>query len=310
MIHPEAFMNWTTDFIHEIGSRAPALPLLQGQRLSALTSFRIGGEAALVALPQNARELDALLRAAQQKEVRVVMLGAGTNVLAPDAGLDALVISTRERMTEISVQPGHCLQALCGVSLAALAARAQELGLTGLEFAHGIPGTVGGALMMNAGAYGGEIADVAVCAKVRMPDGMIRTLSRDEMEFSYRRSVFQTLGGVILEATFALRPGDSAEILRTMQQLRAKRIASQPLEYPSAGSTFKRPESGYAAQMIERAGLKGAAIGGAQVSPKHAGFIINRGGATAADVRALMALVQMRVESTCGCRLEPEVLFL
>lgn len=294
----------------ELSQTCPSLRLLEQQSLAQYTSFRIGGPAALMALPASETELRTLLQAARRHGIRPVLLGAGTNVLAPDEGLDALVLRTREGLTELRLLENGHIEAQCGVLLSRLAQFAQAHGLAGLEFAHGIPGTIGGGVMMNAGAYGGELSRVTVRTTVMELDGSLTVYDGSRQDFGYRHSAFSGLDGVILKAEFALAPGDPAQIRAAMAALAEKRRASQPLEYPSAGSTFKRPVGGYAAALIDRAGLKGLRHGGAQVSEKHAGFVINRGGATCADVLALMEEVRQRVEADSGIRLEPEVRLL
>lgn len=259
-----------------------------------------------MAFPSSCEELTALYRLCLEAGHRPMVLGAGTNVLAPDAGLDCLVICTRD-MTAMQDLGGGRLAAQCGATLTKLANFAKDRGLTGLEFAHGIPGTVGGGVYMNAGAYGGELCQVVVRTTALLPDGTLWEAEGDAQGFGYRRSAFEEKGAVVLQAEFALQAGDREAVAERMKELAAKRRASQPLEWPSAGSTFKRPVGGYAAALIDQAGLKGFSVGGAQVSEKHAGFVINKGGATAADVRQLMQNVQEKVLETSGIRLEPEV---
>lgn len=303
-------MDWIAELTASIKQRYPDAKLRTGVPLAGYTSFHIGGPAALMALPRTLGELAELRRLAAANRVPTIILGAGTNVLAPDDGVDALVICTRETLTEIRAVDETHLAAQCGAPLAKVAVMAQQMGLSGLEFAHGIPGTVGGGILMNAGAYGGEMRDVAVSTCVLCADGTVQTLEGEAQEFGYRSSVFQRMDAVILETVFALTPADPAQIRTKMQLLREKRAASQPLEYPSAGSTFKRPQTGFAAALIDQAGLKGFTVGGAQVSEKHAGFVINRGGATARDVLELMRQVEARVFAASGVRLEPEVQIL
>lgn len=285
----------------------PSLVLRHEEPLSAHTSFRIGGPAEMMAFPHSVEELSAVLRIAKEEGTQPLLLGAGTNVLAPDEGVRGLVIVTREAMTGLRQNGPGEIVAEAGVTMARLAAFARDCGLTGLEFAHGIPGTVGGGVYMNAGAYGGEIGQVAVRTEELLPDGILVERVGEAQGFSYRSSAFQNSGGVIVRTVFALQAGNPEKIRARMQELMEKRRASQPLELPSAGSTFKRPQGGYAAALIEQAGLKGITVGGAAVSEKHAGFIVNRGSATAADVLALVKLVQERVLESSGIQLEPEV---
>ena len=276
--------------------------------MSAHCSFRIGGPARLFCLPADEDEAAKLLNLMYGEGVRPVVIGSGTNLLVPDGGLDAVVLCTAA-MDGVSAAGGE-LRAGAGCPMARAAAAAQRAQLAGLEFAHGIPGSVGGGVFMNAGAYGGEMKDVLASARVLSPDGSAETMGAEELGLSYRRSALEGSGRVLTGAVFRLRPDSGAEIAARMRALAEKRRASQPLEWPSAGSTFKRPQGGYAAAMIDQAGLKGLAVGGAKVSEKHAGFIINAGGATYADVTALIAEVQRRVFERFGVMLEPEVRIL
>ena len=275
--------------------------------LAKHTFFRIGGPAELMVFPRGRRELSAALKISSEMGIRPYILGAGSNVLAPDEGIRGLVIVTKDTFMGLELLDETHISAMSGMSMAKAAMFAAADGLSGLEFAHGIPGTVGGGVYMNAGAYGGEIKDVAIKTEYMTLDGSIRFFEGDEQEFAYRSSVFQKLDGVIVRTVFELTPGDEGEIRSRIRELSEKRRASQPLEFPSAGSTFKRPVGGYAAALIEQAGLKGLSVGGAAVSEKHAGFIINKGGATAADVMALVKLVRERVFDHSGIMLEPEV---
>ena len=281
------------DNLQLLRAMCPDAAFAENEPLSAHTSFRIGGPAALMAFPKNEDELAALLR------VKPRILGAGTNVLAPDEGLDGLVICTKDCLLGLRALEGGRIEAMAGETLAHAAVFARGQSLTGLEFAHGIPGTVGGGVYMNAGAYGGEIAQVA--------DGTRRVLRGAEQAFAYRTSAFERMECMIVKTVFALRPGDADEIGARMRELMGKRRASQPLELPSAGSTFKRPAGAYASALIEASGLKGRGVGGAEVSRKHAGFVVNRGGATARDVLETIKLVQQTVYADSGFRLEPEV---
>ena len=284
----------------------PELPLLAGEPLSKHTSFRVGGPAELLACPRSEEELAALLRQCARMEVRPRVLGGGTNILAPDGGVPGVVISTRG-LDSLELPEDGSISAGAGVPLARLAVFAQKNGLTGLEFAHGIPGTVGGGMYMNAGAYGGELAQVAVSARFLTAEGELRTLVGEEMGLGYRRSAFMGLPGVIVSARFRLEAGDPETIQARMRELMERRRASQPLELPSAGSTFKRPVGGYAAALIQEAGLKGFRVGDAAVSEKHAGFVVNLGHASSADVLTLIARVRETVKASSGIELEPEV---
>ena len=290
-----------------LSEKLPSLTLKREELLSHHTSFRIGGPAEVMAFPHTVGELSDLLRTASALGVRPALLGAGTNVLAPDEGLRGLVIVTRDCLMCLERTDETHIAALAGVSMAKLAIFAQEANLTGLEFAHGIPGTVGGGVYMNAGAYGGEIMQVAEKTDFLRMDGSMQTFTGVAQGFAYRTSAFQSMQGVIVRTVFALTQGKREAIRAHMQELAEKRRASQPLELPSAGSAFKRPVGGYAAALIEQAGLKGFQVGGAAVSEKHAGFIVNRGGATAADVLKLIEIVQKRVLENSGIALEPEI---
>lgn len=285
----------------------PPFALSSEEPLAKHTSFRIGGPAEVMAFPRNAAELSGILRAAREFGLELRILGAGTNVLAPDEGVRGLVICLRDTFMGLALTEETQVTAMAGMTLAQTAMFTARNGLSGLEFAHGIPGTVGGGIYMNAGAYGGELAQVALWTDFMHPDGTIERFSGEAQGFGYRKSVFQGMQGVIVRACFALRHSSEEAVRAEIYALNEKRRASQPLELPSAGSTFKRPENGYAAALIEQTGLKGLTVGGAAVSEKHAGFVVNRGGATAADVRELIALVQSRVLDATGVRLEPEV---
>ena len=291
----------------KLKSLCPEIELREQEPLRTHTSFQIGGSAALMAFPKTPGELQRLLTAARECGAQLRVLGAGTNVLAPDAGLTELVICTRGCLLGLRLLDGGRIEAMAGETLSRAAVFAREHALTGLEFAHGIPGTVGGGVYMNAGAYGGELAQIAAETTVLLTDGTQRVLRGEEQAFGYRTSAFEKLDCVIVKTVFELRPGDPEQIQARMRELMEKRRASQPLELPSAGSTFKRPQGAYAGALIERAGLKGKGVGGAQVSEKHAGFIVNTGGATAGDVLRTIHMVQNRVFEDSGFRLEPEV---
>ena len=292
--------------IDTLKEKLPELELREAEPLSAHTSFRTGG-AADMAFPKTAEELAELLRTVKEISVPYRLLGAGTNVLAPDEGVSDLVICTRDCLTGLRLLDGDRIEAMAGELLSKTAVFAREHGLSGLEFAHGIPGTVGGGIYMNAGAYGGEMKAVAVQTTILLPDGTEKTVCGEEQGFAYRTSAFENMDCVIVKAVFQLTPGDPEKIRQTMRELMAKRKASQPLEYSSAGSTFKRPTGFFAGPLIENAGLKGKGFGGAEVSEKHAGFVINKGGATSADILKTIRLVQDTVQKTSGVKLEPEV---
>lgn len=299
-------MAWYTALDKMIGDYLPDLEWVCDEPMAKHTSFRIGGPARRMAFPKTREQLVVLAGLLQEAGIEPLLLGNGTNLLVADEGLDTVVVNTSAQLSRVE-QTGECeLTADAGVSLCQLALFAWKQGLAGLAFAHGIPGTLGGGVVMNAGAYGGELKDVIADVTALYPDG-VRTLTVDEMGFSYRHSVFSSGEGIVLGAKLKLEPGDPNAIKAKMDELMARRKASQPLEFPSAGSTFKRPPGHYAGPLIESCGLKGARIGGAEVSCKHAGFVVNAGGATCADVLALMEKVQKTVFDTYGVLLEPEV---
>ena len=273
--------------------------------MSRRTTFRVGGPADVFFLPESAEQLVKALDAARAAHVPAVVIGNGSNLLVRDKGIRGLVIALGEGFAGINVD-GEVIEAQAGASLAKLASAAQAAGLSGLEFASGIPGTLGGGCAMNAGAYGGQLCDVLIDARVLL-DGELRTLTRDGMQMGYRTSLPLRAGGIVVSARFALTPDDPGAILERMKALNARRRDKQPLNLPSAGSTFKRPEGHFAGALIEGAGLKGRRVGGAQVSEKHAGFIVNTGGATAADILALIEIVRDAVQARSGVRLEMEV---
>lgn len=301
-------MQWYECLDEKIRDYLPDMTVERDVPMSRHTSFRIGGPARRMAFPESREQLVILLGLAEECGIRPFLLGRGTNLLVSDRGLDTLVIKTAERMTSIRRLDDVTLEADAGVLLSRLAVYAQQAGLAGLEFAHGIPGSLGGAVCMNAGAYGGEMKQVLRSAAVLFPEEGIRTLSCEELNLSYRRSLLtEHPEAMVLYAEFELTPGDPETIRAAMRELMAKRKASQPLEWPSAGSTFKRPEGHFAGTLIDQCGLKGLTVGGAQVSEKHAGFLINRGGATFADMAELIRQVQQRVLEETGVTLEPEV---
>lgn len=300
-------MTEMTDFQNKIRSFLPEINLRFSEPMAKHTSFRIGGNAEVMAFPKNAEELAKLLKVSALLDCKPAILGAGTNVLAPDEGMAGLVICLKDGMDGMEIVGTDRLKVMAGVTMTRAAMFAANCGLSGLEFAHGIPGTVGGGVYMNAGAYGGEICQVCSRVEVMDPDGSIRMLTGEEMEFSYRHSILEDEAGIVISAEFTLVPGETETIKAKMKELQGKRSASQPLDLPSAGSAFKRPVGGYAAALIDQAGLKGYQVGGAAISRKHAGFAVNLGGATADDVKALLQQVSDRVYENSGIRLEPEV---
>ena len=275
--------------------------------MSRHTSLRIGGGAEVMAFPKTRDELAGILRLCAEERAAVSILGAGTNVLAPDGGIRGVVICLKDALSGMELLESGLLKVMAGVTMTRAAVFAANQGLSGLEFAHGIPGTVGGGVYMNAGAYGGEICQVCKEAELMDRSGNIRTVSGEEMAFSYRHSIVEETGEIVIAAVFRLQPGDPEQIKAKMKELQNKRSASQPLDLPSAGSAFKRPVGGYAAALIDQAGLKGFTVGGAAISTKHAGFAVNIGGATAEDVRSLLQQVSDKVYDHSGIRLEPEI---
>ena len=288
-------------------------PLLSGielrfdESMSRHTSFRIGGNAEVMAFPKNREELSRILKVSTLLDIKPAILGAGTNVLAPDAGIPGLVICLKDCLSGMEQLEGNRIRVAAGVTMTRAAIFAAGLGLSGLEFSHGIPGTMGGGIYMNAGAYGGELCQVCVSVDVMDLDGNIRTIPAEEMGFSYRHSRLEDEPGIVVSADFQLTAKPEDEIRSYMKELQGKRSASQPLDLPSAGSAFKRPVGGYAAALIDQAGLKGYTVGGAAISTKHAGFAVNVGGATAKDVQDLLKQVSDIVFEQTGIRLEPEV---
>lgn len=285
----------------------PALDLREWEPMDRHTTFRIGGRAELFCRPKGTEELQTVCRILKEKGVRPFVMGRGSNLLFGDGMLKGIVIQLAENQGTIERLSPRELYAQSGATLVQLARTARDLGLSGLEFAGGIPGAVGGGIAMNAGAYGGEMKDVTAWVDVLDGQLELRRLTPEDCDFSYRHSAFLDGEDIILGAAFRLTPESGEVISQRMEEYKAKRVATQPLSYPSAGSTFKRPAAGIAAKMIDEAGLKGYTVGGAQVSEKHAGFVINRGGATCSDVLKLMDHVQAVVEERTGVRLEPEV---
>ncbi|MCI7808595.1 UDP-N-acetylmuramate dehydrogenase [bacterium] len=300
-------MTELTDFQRKLSALLPEMDLRFNEPMSRHTSFRIGGAAEVMAFPTNREELARLLKTSALLDCKSAILGAGTNVLAPDEGLRGLVICLKDCLDGMERLPGSRIRLMAGVTMSRGAVFAAGQGLSGLEFAHGIPGSVGGGVYMNAGAYGGEIGNVCESVEVMDLQGELHRLSREEMGFSYRHSVLEDTPWIVISADFVLTEKAPEEIRARMRELIAKRSASQPLDLPSAGSAFKRPVGGYAAALIEEAGLKGFRVGDAAISEKHAGFAVNLGGATAADVKELLRQVSDRVFAHSGIRLEPEV---
>ena len=300
-------MTEKADFQRQIADFIPNIELKFNEPMSLHTSFRIGGGAEVMAFPKNAEELSELLKKSAILDCKRAILGAGTNVLAPDEGTAGLVICLKDCMDGMEQLDETRIRVMAGVTMTRAAVFAANLGLSGMEFAHGIPGTVGGGVYMNAGAYGGEIKDICESVEVMDMQGNVTVKSCEEMNFSYRHSALEDEGGIVISATFRLTTAKPDDIRAKMKELIGKRSASQPLDLPSAGSAFKRPVGGYAAALIDQAGLKGFAVGGAAISTKHAGFAVNLGGATASDVRELLRQVSDRVFENSGIRIEPEI---
>ncbi len=281
--------------------------IFEQEPLSAHTTFRIGGPALFYMIPENAEEIREGIRFARERELPLITIGRGSNMLFPDEGYRGVVMEIGSGMNQIEYCGAGKIRAQAGALLSAIASEAARHSLTGFEFAGGIPGTLGGAVVMNAGAYGGEIKDCIVSARVMDSAGNESWLEREQLELGYRTSVIQKRGDLVLEAEFQFETGDSGEIRDRMKELSAKRRDKQPLEFASAGSTFKRPEGHFAGKLIEDAGLRGYRIGDAQVSEKHCGFVVNRGHATAKEVLAVICDVQKKVLESSGVKLEPEV---
>ena len=286
-----------------------AKELLLEEPMAKHTSFRIGGPADVLAQPANEAELAALLKRAGEHAVPVTLVGNGSNLLVRDKGIRGLVIKLSNPFNSITVD-GNVLTFGSGISLAMASKKAASLSLSGMEFAVGIPGTIGGAVYMNAGAYDGEMAKVVTSVRVMDREGKISELKASELAFAYRHTALQNSGLIVTSVTCVLQPDEADAIAAKMADFSQRRISKQPLELPSAGSMFKRPPGYFAGTLIDQTGLKGYTVGGAQVSTKHAGFVVNVGGATAQDVLQLISDVQSKVFAAHGVRLEPEVLVL
>ena len=300
-------MSEMTDFQKKIGVLFPKISICFEEPLSKHTSFRIGGPAEAMAFPKNREELAELLKKSCLWDRKPVILGAGTNVLAPDEGMKGLIICLKDCLDGMERVDGTSIRVMAGVTMARAAVFAASQGLSGLEFAHGIPGTIGGGVYMNAGAYGGELG--SLCQEVELMDreGKTHVLNHEQMDFSYRHSCLEETDWIVVSALLSLEPGKEETIRARMKELQAKRLASQPLNYPSAGSAFKRPQGGYAAALIDQAGLKGFRVGDAAISEKHGGFAVNLGKATAEDMKTLLQEVSEKVEAQSGIHLEPEI---
>lgn len=273
------------------------------------TTFKAGGKAAFLVTPDSEEKVKELIRFFKENEIANYIIGNGSNLLVRDEGFDGVILEIGSKLSEVVVNENK-ITAQAGALLSKTANQAYKSGLSGMEFASGIPGSVGGGVAMDAGAYGGELKDIVETVTMCDENGEEITLTVDEMDFSYRHSIVQDKNYIVLSATFSLTPGEPEKILETMNDLNQRRRDKQPLEYPSAGSTFKRPEGYFAGKLIQDAGLKGYSVGGACVSEKHSGFIINKGGATATDIITLIGDVQKIVKEKFGVELEPEVKIL
>ena len=299
-------MNMNREFYEKLcGCTAPER-VKEQEPMARHTTFRVGGPADYFVSPSDSEEIKKLTELCKKEGVQYYIVGNGSNLLVSDDGYRGVIIAIGREMSGIEVR-GEQIRAQAGALMSQIAAAALENELAGFEFASGIPGTIGGAAVMNAGAYGGEMKDVIVQVTALDRDGNTIVLSQDELEFGYRTSAVMKRGCIVLEACIRLEKGSREEILMKMGDFKQRRITKQPLEYPSAGSTFKRPEGYFAGKLIQDAGLRGFTVGGAQVSEKHSGFVINKGGATAEDVNRLMQEVSDRVYRAFGVRLEPEV---
>lgn len=293
-------------FCEELKNIIPEARIKADEPMKAHTTFRIGGPAKYFVIPETKEEIKAIIECCKAENVPYYILGNGSNLLVSDKGYEGVVIQIFKNMNQITLE-GETITAQAGAILSSVANKALEAELTGFEFAAGIPGTLGGACVMNAGAYGGEMKDVLVKVVVLTQDGEFLTIPKEELELGYRTSVIAKKNYIVLEATIKLAKGDKEAIKARMDELKVQRTTKQPLEYPSAGSTFKRPEGHFAGKLIQDAGLRGFQVGGAQVSEKHCGFVINKDQATAADVAELMRQVSLKVKEQFGVELEAEV---
>ena len=277
--------------------------------MSLHTTFRIGGPADLFVMPGSIQAVADSIRICKETQTPYAVIGNGSNLLVSDAGYRGVIIQIGRNLNQITGN-GEEIRAQAGAMLSVIAKTALSESLTGFEFASGIPGTLGGAVVMNAGAYGGEMKDVLTEVTVLTREGEIRTIPAEKLELGYRTSLAAKNGWIILEAVMKFQKGDAEAIRSRMEELKVQRVTKQPLDLPSAGSTFKRPEGYFAGKLIMDAGLRGFTVGGAQISEKHCGFVVNKGGATAEDVRNLICAVQKKVQEDAGVKLEPEVKFL
>lgn len=283
--------------------------VLTMEPMSKHTTFRVGGPADYFLSPKSAEEIGALILLAKEEGIPYIIHGKGSNLLVGDGGIRGFIIHLGENFREVEIS-GTKIRVQAGALLSTVAKRASEASLTGLEFAAGIPGSLGGAIVMNAGAYGGEMKQVVETVTCMLPDGEIKTYSGEEMCFGYRDSLVKRQPMIVLEAVLTLKTGEQEQIKEVMSELARRRLEKQPLEFPSAGSTFKRPEGYFAGELIMKAGFAGERIGDAMISAKHCGFLVNAGNATAKDIKELIGVVQAGVWEKYKVRLEPEVIFL
>ena len=294
------------DFYNQLINCIDKERVLVDEPMKKHTTFRVGGNADYFIMPKNGQEVKKIVALCKEAEIPYYILGNGSNLLVGDKGYRGVIIQIYKEMNGIQIE-GDRVKAQAGALLSRVGTATLEAELTGFEFAAGIPGTVGGAVVMNAGAYGGEMKDIIANATVLTQDGDIITINKEDLELGYRTSVIAKKGYVVLEAEYQLQKGDREAIRARMDELKVQRVTKQPLEYPSAGSTFKRPEGYFAGKLIQDAGLRGFQVGGAEVSEKHCGFVINKDQATAADIRELMRQVSDKVMQEFGVKLEPEV---
>lgn len=305
----EKVNNLREEIIKRLEQTVESDQFLREEPMKKHITFRVGGSAACFLTPSTKEQIREILHICQEEKTPYFILGNGSNLLVSDQGFDGVVLQVYKNMNQVTVEGEH-LRVQAGALLSATARKALEAGLTGMEFAAGIPGTMGGAAVMNAGAYGGEMKDILESVTVLTPEGEQKELKNEELQLGYRTSVVKEKGYIVLEAVLSLKKGDPEAIKSRMDELKEQRVTKQPLEYPSAGSTFKRPEGYFAGKLIQDAGLRGYQVGGAQVSEKHCGFVINKENATAKDVVDLIHDVQRIVYEKFQVQLETEVKFL
>lgn len=297
-----------SEFYQQLRSILSEDQILCSEPMSRHTTFRVGGPADYYVMPKPEQTAE-VLALCRRQQIPCQIVGNGSNLLVSDKGIRGVVLAFEKQVAQIRTE-GDRIKAGAGALLSQTAGAALKAGLGGLEFAAGIPGSVGGAVVMNAGAYGGEIKDVLIQAAVLTQDGQLLTMKKEDLDLSYRHSCIPERRLIVLEAEFLLQPKPRDEIQAVMEELKKRRIEKQPLEYPSAGSTFKRPQGHFAGKLIMEAGLSGVSVGGAKVSEKHCGFVINTGGAAAEDICSLIRLIQKKVYEHSGVKLETEVRYM